>query len=69
MPPKIRQLKSQLSKAGFVMRPAKGSHTYWTHPMLPGTSVTIAGKDGRDAKPYQIKDVEEHLKRLREKLI
>jgi hypothetical protein len=36
--------------------------------MLPGTSVTIAGKDGSDAKPYQIKDVEEHLKRLREKL-
>ncbi len=50
------------------MRPAKGSHTYWIHPALPGTSVTISGKDGNDAKPYQVKDVEKHLKRLREKL-
>ncbi len=67
MPPKIRELKSKLAKVGFTMRPAKGSHTYWTHPALPGTSVTISGKDGNDAKPYQIKDVEKHLKRLKER--
>jgi predicted RNA binding protein YcfA (HicA-like mRNA interferase family) len=67
MPPKIRQLKAVLARAGFTMRPAKGSHTYWTHPALPGNSVTIAGKDGNDAKPYQIKDVEEQLERLRRK--
>jgi predicted RNA binding protein YcfA (HicA-like mRNA interferase family) len=65
MPPKVRQLKARLAKAGFTMRPAKGSHTYWTHPALPGSSVTISGKDGNDAKPYQIKDVEEYLKRLK----
>ena len=64
MPLKVRQLKAALARAGFTMRPAKGSHTYWTHPALPSNSVTISGKDGNDAKPYQIKDVEEYLKRL-----
>jgi predicted RNA binding protein YcfA (HicA-like mRNA interferase family) len=67
MPPKIRQLKAKLSKAGFTKRPAKGSHTYWTHPALPGTEVTLSGKDGNDAKPYQIKDVENAIRQLGEK--
>ncbi len=65
MPPKIRQLKASLSKAGFSERPAKGSHTYWTHPSLPDLRVTIAGKDGDDAHKYQILDVEKALRRLR----
>ena len=46
MPKKIRELKAILLKAGFVYRPAKGSHTFWTHPLIPDESVTIAGKDG-----------------------
>ena len=66
MPPKIRELKATLAKAGFTMRPAKGSHTYWTHPALLGISITISGKDGNDAKPYQVKDVEKYLRRLKE---
>jgi predicted RNA binding protein YcfA (HicA-like mRNA interferase family) len=57
MPVKIRKLKSILSKAGFAWRPGKGSHTVWTHPALPEEEITLAGKDGDDAKPYQIKDV------------
>lgn len=66
MPPKIRQLKAELAKVGFVERPAKGSHTYWTHPALPGIAVTISGKDGTDAEKYQIKQVKEALRALGE---
>jgi hypothetical protein len=32
MPPKIRQLKASLLKAGFTIRAGKGSHTVWHHP-------------------------------------
>ena len=65
MPPKIRQLKSSLAKAGFIERPAKGSHTFWTHPALPEATITIAGKDGADAQQYQIKQVHQALAALR----
>ncbi len=64
MPPKIRQLKAAMAKAGFSYRPAKGSHTYWTHPALPDLEVTISGHDGDDAKKYQISDVKKALKKL-----
>jgi predicted RNA binding protein YcfA (HicA-like mRNA interferase family) len=64
LPQKIRQLKAALAKAGFVQRPAKGSHTYWTHPLLSGVSVTVSGKDGADAKFYQEKQVIDALKRV-----
>ena len=49
MPRKIRELKEMLRKSGFTQRPGKGSHTNWTHPNYDGR-VTIAGKDGSDAK-------------------
>jgi predicted RNA binding protein YcfA (HicA-like mRNA interferase family) len=64
MPPKVRQLKSQLSKAGFIMRPAKGSHTMWVHPAFPQSSVTLSGKDGDDAEKYQMRDVQNALKKV-----
>lgn len=58
MPPKIRQLKSDLRKAGFVLSLNRGkeSHTVWVHPCT-GTSVTVSGGDGDDAKRYQESDV------------
>jgi len=59
MPQKIRQ-----SKAGFYVRTAKGSHTVWKHPALPGIRVTLAGKDGKDAQPYQVDEVQNALKCL-----
>lgn len=65
MPIKVRELKAALSKAGFYVRPGKGSHTVWRHLLLPATRVTLAGKDGNDAKPYQIQDVREAIKELR----
>jgi predicted RNA binding protein YcfA (HicA-like mRNA interferase family) len=64
MPPKIRQLKESLRKAGFSQKSGKGSHTVWKHPKLPKFPVTLSGHDGNDAKPYQIKDVQEALQQL-----
>ena len=67
MPPKIRQLKAQLQKAGFSSRPGKGSHTVWEHPILPQVRVTIAGKDGDDAKRYLVEEVQSALEQLKGK--
>ena len=53
---KIRELKAMLQKVGFSHYPGKGSHTKWLHPLYPGR-ITLSGKDGSDAKPYQEKEV------------
>ena len=55
MPPKIRELMQQLKRSGFTERSAKGSHRIFCHPS--GVLVTISGKPGNDAKPYQISQV------------
>ncbi|NJR70708.1 MAG: type II toxin-antitoxin system HicA family toxin [Synechococcales cyanobacterium CRU_2_2] len=65
MPKKIRELKAELQKSGFVMKPGKGSHTKWTHPDYAGF-VVISGKDSSDAKRYQEKLVELALKIIEE---
>lgn len=65
MPKKIRELKSLLLQAGFTYLPGKGSHTNWFHPLLSGR-ITLSGKDGADAKPYQEKDVNNALQKLEE---
>ncbi len=58
MPRKVRELRAELRRTGYVIDPkrGKGSHTYWTYLGLPET-VTISGKDGDDAQPYQEKAV------------
>ncbi|MGV0102759.1 YcfA family protein [Nostoc sp. DSM 114160] len=66
MPKKIKELKAILLKAGFAYCPAKGSHTFWTHPLIPDEPVTIAGKDGDDAPRYLEKQVNRVLKQLGE---
>ncbi|ABA19876.1 conserved hypothetical protein [Trichormus variabilis ATCC 29413] len=66
MPQKIRELKAILQKAGFNYRPAKGSHTFWTHPLILDEPVTIAGKDGDDAPKYLEKQIKKVLNRLEE---
>lgn len=66
MPPKIRELKAALSKAGFVMRPGKGSHTVWFHPAIPTEKITLSGKDGDDADKYQIRLIQRVLDKLGE---
>ena len=45
----------QLEKSGFENRGGKGSHRNFTHNC--GAKITISGKVGDDAKPYQIKAV------------
>ena len=62
---KIRELKASLSKASFIDRSSKGSHTAWSHPLL-AYSVTLSGKDGSDAKHYQEQDVRNALRDLKE---
>jgi predicted RNA binding protein YcfA (HicA-like mRNA interferase family) len=64
MPRKIRELKAILAKAGFRWRPGKGSHTIWEHP-LAERPVVLSGNDGRDAKPYQQRQVDEQLEAVR----
>jgi len=68
MPQKVRELKAALAKAGFVKRPAKGSHLHYAHPDVLGTDVTIAGHDSDDAHHYQIKQVRAALKKVWGKL-
>ncbi len=56
MPPKIREIISQLESAGFVSRGGKGSHRNFVHPNVT-QAVTISGHPGDDAKHYQIRAV------------
>jgi predicted RNA binding protein YcfA (HicA-like mRNA interferase family) len=65
MPPKIRDLKKQLRKAGFTNSPdrGKGSHSLWIDPNDPGNRVNLAGHDGSDAKPYQVRETEQAIQR------
>lgn len=64
MPKKVGELKNILRKAGFKESSGKGSHTKWSHPLLPG-KIVLSGRDGSDAKPYQEKDIDRALKRLK----
>lgn len=55
MPPKIRELINKLQTAGFENRGGKGSHRNFTHEK--DIKITLSGKAGDDAKPYQINEV------------
>jgi predicted RNA binding protein YcfA (HicA-like mRNA interferase family) len=59
MPKKIRELKAMLRTAGWevVFGGGKGSHSKWRHPRVP-RKVTLSGRDGDDAQPYQQRDVD-----------
>ena len=53
MPRKIRELKAQIAREGFIYLPkrGKGSHERWRHPLLHKT-LPISGKDGDDVPRY-----------------
>ena len=55
MPRKIRDLVRDLEQAGFVDRGGRGSHRNFKHPC--GVRITLCGKMGEDARPYQERDV------------
>ncbi len=59
MPRKIRQLIKDLETAGFINRGGKGSHRNFLHEK--GIALTISGKLGNDAKPYQEKLVRQKI--------
>lgn len=65
MPRKIRQLKVDLRRAGFIQRKhrGKGSHTAWQHPDYPDT-IILSGDDGEDAKRYQERLVKQAVEAL-----
>ena len=56
----MRELVADLEKAGFINRGGKGSHRNFVHPNVR-EPVTISGKLGDDAKPYQIRAVRRAL--------
>lgn len=66
MPCKVRDLKAKLRRCGFDFRPGKGSHTIWRHPLIPQEKVTLSGNDGADAKPYQVRQVDTTIEKLKE---
>ena len=63
---KVRDLIRDLTEAGFYKIPTggKGSHRKFTHADYPG-AVTISGKDGDDAKPYQEKQVKRAIEAVK----
>jgi predicted RNA binding protein YcfA (HicA-like mRNA interferase family) len=63
MPPKIKDLIRILESAGFENRGGKGSHRNYRHPK--GINITISGKLGSDAKPYQEIDVKKGIERAK----
>jgi predicted RNA binding protein YcfA (HicA-like mRNA interferase family) len=66
MPRKLRELKAQITREGFVYLPkrGKGSHERWRHPLLRKT-LTIPGKDGDDVPIYLEKQVLQLLTELK----
>ena len=56
MPPKIRDLITELERAGFINRGGKGSHRNFIHQNVI-EPITISGKPGDDAKHYQVRAV------------
>jgi len=64
MPKKIRELLSELKKAGFVDRGGKSSHRNFTH--AKGTKITLIGNPSNDAKHYQERDVERAIREVME---
>jgi predicted RNA binding protein YcfA (HicA-like mRNA interferase family) len=65
MPRKIRELKTQIAREGFVYLPkrGKGSHERWRHPLIEKT-LTIPGKDSDDVPRYLEKQLNQLLNEL-----
>ena len=67
MPRKIRELKAQIEREGFIYLPkrGKGSHERWKHPLIDKT-LTISGKNGDDVPIYLEKQLAKLLGKLRD---
>jgi predicted RNA binding protein YcfA (HicA-like mRNA interferase family) len=60
VPRKIRQLIADLENAGFIDRGGKGSHRNFEHAR--GLRVTLSGRPGDNARPYQEKEVKQKIR-------
>jgi len=62
MPRKIRELISDLNRAGFerIAGAGKGSHRKFVHAKFPG-AVTLSGKENGDAKRYQEQSIKKAI--------
>ena len=56
MPPKVRDLISELEQAGYVNRGGRGSHRNFVHPKV-AKPITLSGKNSDDARHYQLRAV------------
>ena len=65
MPRKLRELITDLLRAGFEEMSGKGSHRNFRHPRLRG-KITLSGKPGEDAQSYQERDVRDWLRKARD---
>jgi predicted RNA binding protein YcfA (HicA-like mRNA interferase family) len=66
MPRTIRELVQDLTAAGFKEIPGgKGSHRKFVHPRFRG-AVTLSGRSGDDAKPYQEKQIQRAIEEVQE---
>lgn len=66
MPRKVRELIAELELNGFQqVSGGKGSHRKFVHHRFPG-AVTLSGRSGDDAKPYQEKQVRKALEAIHE---
>ena len=65
MPAKIRELIAKLERAGFVSRSGKGNHRNFVHPGV-SRPITISGRLGDDARPYQIRAVRRAVEESRQ---
>ena len=67
MPRKVPDLVKDLTDAGFVVlrNRGKGDHVMYGHPLVAGTTITVDGRPGDDAKPYQEKQVQEKIAKAR----
>jgi predicted RNA binding protein YcfA (HicA-like mRNA interferase family) len=65
VPRKIRELVSELEKAGFrKISGGKGSHRKFVHEKFQGF-VLISGQEGGDAQPCQEKQVRNALGKVK----
>jgi len=60
MPKKVREMESQIAKAGWINRGGKGSHRNWVHP-LTGVVLTVSGKSGSDCPHYLERQIKKAL--------
>jgi predicted RNA binding protein YcfA (HicA-like mRNA interferase family) len=66
VPRQVRELRTDLRRAGWGVARQTGSHQIWKHPLVFGVETNLAGRDGSDAHHYQERDVREAVRLARD---